>query len=348
MIDKGEFLAGDGQCDLFRLSCESGLTAWITTYGARLVALEVPRDSGAPVDVVLGYRTLEAYRADRAYHGAIVGRYANRIAGGRFVLGGREYRLDRNEGATTLHGGPNGFSSRIWQGVEIDERTLRLELGSRDGDGGFPGNLAVTATYKIGPPCTLRIDYAASTDADTVVNLSSHAYFNLAGEGAGRIDDHVLTIDADAILPIDDRLIPTGVALPVDGTPFDFRRPRRIGDGLDMVHPQLAIAGGFDHNFVLNGGTTDLPRRVARMDCAASGIGMEILTTEPGLQFYSGQQLGDPQPGKGGVPYTARGGLCLETQHFPDSPNQPGFPSTVLYAGQEFRSATLLRFGPAS
>jgi aldose 1-epimerase len=348
MIDKQEFLAGDRQCELYHLTCDSGLSAWITNYGARLVALEVPREDGLPVDVVLGYRTLEAYRADRAYHGAIVGRYANRIAGGRFVLGGREHHLDRNEGTTTLHGGPSGFSSRVWQGEQTGHRTLRLELQSPDGDGGFPGNLRVSATYTLEPAGALRVDYAATTDADTVVNLTSHAYFNLAGEGAGPVDDHVLTIEAAAILPVDSTLIPSGDELHVGGTPFDFRHPRRIGDGLQMAHPQLAVAGGYDHNFVLDGGKSETPRQVARLECGTSGIAMEILTTEPGLQFYSGHQLQDRQAGKRGNPYGARSGLCLETQHFPDSPNRAAFPSTVLRAGEQFRSASRLRFGRAS
>jgi aldose 1-epimerase len=314
----------------YTLRDQSGFAATIIQYGARLVALEVPVAAGAR-NVVLGHDRLEPYLADRACLGAVAGRYANRIAGGRFVLDGQEYHLARNEGPNTLHGGRVGFDQALWS-AETEGEHLRLTHISPDGDQGFPGRLTVVARYRL-LGTDLVIDYEATTDAPTVINLSNHSYFNLAG--AGTILDHTISIAADAMLPVDAALLPTGERRMVAGTPFDLRSPVRVGARIDAADPQLQLGHGFDHCFVLAESPRATPALAARLE--AEGIAMDVLTTEPGLQFYTGNGLG-------GTPFAWRTGLCLETQHFPDSPNRPEFPSTILRPTETFWSRTVFRF----
>ncbi len=314
----------------YTLRDSTGVSATILQYGARLAALEVPVAAGVR-NVTLGHDRLEPYLADAAHLGAIAGRYANRIAGGRFSLDGREHRLSVNNGGNTLHGGVDGFAARIWQ-AEPDGPDLLLSLVSPDGDQGFPGRLEVRVRYRLNGGA-LSIDYEATTDAPTVLNLTNHAYFNLAG--AGTVMDHAIAIAADRMLPVDAALIPTGAVVPVAGTPFDLREEVRIGARIGVDDAQLRLGGGFDHCFVLADAPRTTPRPAARV--SAEGIVMEVLTTEPAVQFYSGNFLG-------GEPFAWRTGLCLETQHFPDSPNQPAFPSTVLRPGVLFWSRTVYRF----
>jgi aldose 1-epimerase len=318
----------------FVIGSASGLSASIIEYGGRIVTLDVPT-AGGKRNVNLGFETLDGWLADTSHLGALTGRYANRIGGGRFVLDGTEYRLPLNNGTNTLHGGPGGFAYRVWAG-EPDGDALLLRLTSPDGDQGFPGKLDVQVRYAIEGDA-LAIDYIATTDAPTVLNLTNHAYFNLEGAGRPSVLDHVLEIPAETYTATDDTLIPTGEFAPVDGTPLDFRTPRRIGDRIDADYPALAIGGGYDQNFVLGSAPTATPRFAARV--TAGGIAMDVLTTEPGIQLYTGNWLG--------APYTRCGALCLETQHFADSPNRPEFPSVVLRPGAVFRSRTMYRFGPA-
>ena len=315
----------------FTLRDPGGLSATVIQYGARLTALEVPVAAGVR-NVTLGFDALAPYLADGAHLGAIAGRYANRIAGGRFVLDGREYRLSVNNGANTLHGGAVGFANVVWA-AEQEGETLLLRHVSPDGDQGFPGTLRADVRYRL-QGGDLVIDYEATTDAPTVLNLTNHAYFNLAG--AGTVMDHVISIAADRYLPVDAALIPTGELRPVAGTPLDLRQPTRIGARINADDPQLRLGGGYDHCFVLADAPHPAPQPAARLE--AEGIVMQVLTTEPAVQFYSGNFLS-------GQPFAWRTGLCLETQHFPDSPNQPGFPSTVLRPGSVYWSRTIYRFG---
>ena len=315
----------------FDLGGAEGLGASIVEYGGRIVTLDVPSASGRR-NVNLGFATLEEWLADRSHLGALTGRYANRINGGHFVLDGKEYRLPLNNGGNTLHGGPGGFAYRVWAG-EPDGEALVLRLSSPDGDQGFPGKLDVEVRYAIEGDA-LRIDYTATTDAPTVLNLTNHAYFNLEGAGHPSVLDHVLEIPADTYTATDDTLIPTGELAPVAGTPLDFRAPRRIGERIAADYPALKIGGGYDQNFVLGTAPTATPRFAGRV--TAGGIAMEVLTTEPGIQLYTGNWLG--------APFARHGALCLETQHFADSPNRPEFPSTVLRPGEVFRSRTVYRF----
>ncbi|GAB2912868.1 aldose epimerase family protein [Nonomuraea fastidiosa] len=290
------------------------LRAEVLTYGAIVRTLEV---SGR--NVVLGLDTLDDYRTRSRYFGAVVGRYGNRIAGGRFTLDGTEYRLPVNNGPNSLHGGTEGFDSKVWTIADRGDASVTLTLVSPDGDQGYPGTLTASVTYTLEDDA-LRIDYTAETDAPTVVNLTNHSYFNLKGVGEGDILDHVIRMEADHYLPVDADKIPTGELAPVKGTPFDFTEPHTVGERYD---------GAYDHCFVLNGGIT----------VAAGGLTMEVTTTEPGVQFYAGSMLDGVE-----TPYGPFAGLCLETQHFPDSPNQPQFPSTVLRPGERRTSTTTYRF----
>lgn len=317
----------------YTLRDPGGLTACVIQYGARLAALEVPVAAGVR-NVTLGFETLEPYLADGAHLGAVAGRYANRIAGGRFTLDGREYRLSVNNGNNTLHGGRVGFAHHVWQ-AEPDGESLLLTHVSPDGDQGFPGTLTTQVRYRLQGDA-LVIDYEARTDAPTVVNLTHHAYFNLAG--AGTVMDHAIAVAADRYLPVNADLIPTGELRPVAGTAFDLRRMTRIGDRIEADDAQLRLGGGFDHCFVLADAPHPAVQPAARVE--AEGIVMEVLTTEPAVQLYTGNFLS-------GQPFAWRTGLCLETQHFPDSPHHPAFPSTVLRPGQTFWSRTVYRFGAA-
>jgi aldose 1-epimerase len=318
----------------FTLGSSSGLSASILDYGGRIVTLDVPTADGKR-NVNLGFETMEAWLADRAHLGALTGRYANRIGGGRFVLDGTVYKLPLNNGTNTLHGGPVGFAYRAWT-AEQDGDALLLRLTSEAGDQGFPGKLSVEVRYAIEGDA-LALDYTARTDAPTVLNLTNHAYFNLEGAGRPSIFDHVLEIPAETFTATDATLIPTGELAPVAGTPLDFRTPRRLGDGIAADFGPVRIGGGYDQNFVLGAGPTVAPRFAAR--ATAGGLTMEVLTTEPGIQLYTGNFLG--------APFTRYGAFCLETQHFADSPNRPEFPSTVLRPGSVFKSRTIYRFAPA-
>ena len=363
---------------LFVLENGSGFSAAISDYGATLVRLFVPDRQGRSDDVVLGFDTVTDYVARSPYFGGMIGRFANRIAGGRFTLEGRAYTLATNntpgDRPCHLHGGVAGFDRRFWSAAPgttpAGEPSLRLSYRSPDGEEGYPGTLDVAVTYALGADRTLRIDTLATSDAPTILNLTNHSYFNLAGAGHPTILDHVLELQAPAFTPVDAGLIPTGVVAPVAGTPLDFTTPQRIGDRIDAPHDQLRFAGGYDHNFVLApsgrlaaassglafprsaagtiaSGTPIAPCPAARLLHPATGRVLEVLTTEPGLQFYSGNFLDGSFPAKAGRTYPHRSGLCLETQHFPDSPNQPTFPPTVLRPGETFRSSTLFRFSTA-
>jgi len=332
--------------DLYTLINPSGASAQITNYGGIVIALYVPDSAGVLGNIVLGHNDLDAYVAGKAYFGALVGRYANRIAHGRFSLQGAEYRLAANDGPHHLHGGRRGFDKALWRAAGAlgpDGPTLELRYVSDDGEEGYPGALEVVVTYTLTDDTALRIDYRAATDRDTVLNLSHHSYFNLFDAGASSILDHEMQIFADRYTPVDTELIPTGAIAAVHSTPLDFKRPRRIGADIDQDHQQLRAAGGYDHNFVLNGKPGGLVR-AARVRDPSSGRTMEVHTTQPGLQFYSGNFLDGSIVGRDGAVYGRRHGVCLEAQHFPDSPNKPHFPSTLLRPGQDYRHTTSYKF----
>lgn len=325
-----------------------GTTATVLTLGAILQSLSVPDRDGRMADIVLGFPTLAPYLLGNEYFGAIIGRFANRIADGRFSLDGREYALARNDGANALHGGIYGFDKCLWTITAIDPaQGVMLRLVSPDGDEGYPGELTVDVRYALDAAGALSIEYRAVTDRATVVNLTNHSYFNLAGEGSSPSAlEARLTIIADHYLPVDPALIPTGERRNVTGTPFDFRAPTPITDRVrDADDPQIAVAHGYDHNYVLRGGVTPVPRLAARLDDPASGRSLELLTTEPGLQLYSGNFLDGTAVGKRGTAYRRGDGVALEVQHFPDSPNQPAFPATRLDPGEFYRQTTIYRFG---
>jgi aldose 1-epimerase len=330
---------------LYTLTNSAGIEARITNFGGILVSLKVPDRRGKLADISLGFDTFEEYFRTRRYFGATVGRFANRIAKGQFSLDGSVYTLARNNGENSMHGGVHGFHKAVWQGRRVSENPPALELTYRakDGEEGYPGNVIVSVTYSLTANNELRIDYAASTDQATVINLTNHSFFNLAGQGSGDVLAHLVTIDADRFVPVDAGLIPTGELRPVAGTPFDFRKPVAAGARLRANDAQLQFAKGYDHTFVLN----HSPRRLAfaaRVADPESGRVMEVHTTEPGVQLYTANTLDGSEAGKGGKRYGPQSGLCLETQHFPDSPNHPEFPSTVLRPGAAFHSTTVFRF----
>jgi aldose 1-epimerase len=331
--------------DLFTLVNESGMEAKITNYGAIVVSLKVKGRDGQADDVVLGYDTLQEYIDNNPYFGAIVGRYGNRINRGQFSLDGVDYSLAINDGENHLHGGVRGFDKVVWDAEPInsEEPALKLSYLSRDDEEGYPGNLKVTVTYTLTRDNGLKIEYHALTDRATVLNLTHHSYFNLSGAGEETILDHILWINADKTTPVVKGLIPTGEFSDVTGTPFDFRKPTPIGKRIDEDDPQLALGPGYDHNWVLNGWDGSLKPAVTLYD-PRSGRFMEVLTTEPGMQFYSGNFLDGTVLGKGGKVYSFRSALCLEADHFPDSPNQPGFPSVVLRPGETYTQTTIYRF----
>lgn len=325
----------------YTLSGAGGLTLRVLTYGAIVQSLDVPDARGQLANVVLGFASLPGYLAGtKPYFGGLIGRFANRIAGGRFSLDGHDYEVDVNAAGSCLHGGGHGFDKRLWHAEPLSDDGLCLSLTSPDGDQGFPGRLNAEVTYRL-LERGVRIDYRATTDAPTVVNLTSHPYFNLAGEGSGPVETHTLVIDADEYTPVGGDLVPTGEVAPVAGTPLDFRRESAVGARLRDPHPQLLAARGFDHNYVLRG--TGL-RRCARVSDPASGRVLEVLTDQPGLQVYTGNALDGSLVGTGGRAYRQGDGLALETQHFPDSPNQPAFPSTVLRPGQSYATSTTWQF----
>jgi len=334
----------DGQpVDLYILTNKNGVEAAITNYGGTVVSLKVPDRSGKLDDVVLGYDKLEGYADGKAYIGATVGRYANRIAHATFTLDGTTYTLAKNDGDNHLHG---GFNKRVWSANDVSTSVgpaIELTYLSKDEEENFPGNLAVKVVYTLTDQNELRIDYSATTDKDTVINLTNHAYFNLAGQGNGDILQQQIMIRADRFTPIDATSIPTGELRSVKGTPFDFTSATAIGARIDQDDPQLKLGRGYDHNWVLNNGTTGSLALAAEAYDPHSGRVLEVLTTEPGIQLYTGNFL-DGIRGKDGKLYNRRYAFCLETQHFPDSPNKPNFPSAVLKAGRQFQSTTVYKF----
>jgi len=321
----------------------NGVVARVMTYGATMTDLIVPDRNGRMASVVLGFDRLDGYLGNEPYFGATVGRVANRIAGGTFELNGRTYRLATNNGPNHLHGGLRGFDKVVWRAepqANAGDPSVTFTYRSPDGEEGYPGNLSVSVTYTLTRQNEIRLDYSATTDTATPVNLTNHAYFNLAGEDSGTILDHDMTIAADEFTPVDATLIPTGQILPVRGTPMDFTTPTRIGARIDQVPGPPP--GGYDHNYVLRPHTELTP--AARLHDVKSGRVMDVLTTEPGVQFYSGNFLDGTIRGRSGVPYVKHAGLCLETQHFPDSVHRANFPSTILQPGQRFTSRTIYRF----
>ena len=330
--------------DAFTLKNGHGVEVRIITYGAAIASIKVPDRAGRFDDIVTGFDNLEGYLSRSRFFGAIAGRYANRIANARFTLDGKTYELAANNGKNHLHGGRRGFDKVVWQGTPFERDGnpgVTLTYVSPDGDEGYPGTLTVTVTYTLTASDELTLDYEATTDKATPVNLTNHSYFNLAGHGHGDILQHRLTIAADRYTPVDETLIPTGELAQVSGTPFDFRQPAAIGARIDADAEQIRRGKGYDHNFVLNGSGL---RKAARLVDPSSGRTLDVATTEPGLQFYSGNNL-DGAAGKNGHTYARRTSLCLETQHFPDSPNHATFPSTILRPGERFRSKTVFTFG---
>ena len=332
--------------DLYTLNNANGLEASITNYGGIVTSLKVPDRHGKVSDVVLGFDTFESYRGTHPYFGSLIGRYGNRIGKARFVLDGVEYSLAANNGENHLHGGFHGYDKVVWKAEIIeddDDPSLRLEYLSKDMEEGYPGSLSVEVEYRLTNDNGLRIDYRATTDKKTVVNLTHHSYFNLKDAGASDILGHELMIAGDRFTPVDEGLVPTGEVRSVEGTPLDFRQPAAIGARIGQDDPQLKFGGGYDHNWVLNSqdGSLALAGRVYE---PTTGRSMEVYTTEPGLQFYSGNFLDGSQVGKSGLGYGHRSGFCLETQHFPDSPNKPDFPSTVLDPGAEYTQTTIYKF----
>ncbi|WP_406179070.1 aldose epimerase family protein [Streptomyces sp. NBC_01006] len=338
----------EGPGERWRFGFPGRACAEVHTRGARLHSLILPDRWGHTADVVLAARDFGACEGSARYFGATVGRYANRIAGGRLVIDGVTHRLATQETGHTLHGGPDGFDQRVWgcEPFHSAHRTgVRLSLHSPDGDQGFPGALNVRVTYTLDRDDNLTLSYQAVADAPTIVNLTNHAYWNLEGEGRGNVLAHHLQVEAPLYTPVDGELIPDGPHRSVSGTPFDLRRPRRLSDVLTQTDAQLALAGGgFDHNWVLDGARRARPRKAAVLYAPASGRRMDVLTTEPGIQVYSAQGLTGDITGKGGRPYQAYAGVALETQHFPDSPNRPDHPTVLLRPGELYRSTTIHSF----
>jgi aldose 1-epimerase len=341
----------DGQTvEEYTLTNINQMEVKIITYGGILTSIRVPDRNGNMVNIALGFNNLTQYETQNPFFGAITGRYANRIAGGKFTLNDKTYNLEINDGSNSLHGGAKGFDKQVWSAKEIiqdGQSGLELSYLSADGEENYPGNLDVTITYLLTDNNEIRIDYTATTDAPTVVNLTNHSYFNLKGEGEGTIYDHIIMLNADGYTPTDVNLIPIGNIQPVDATPFDLRIPKVIGVGERSSHEQILTAKGYDHNFVLNrdsiaDGELGLAARVYE---PTFGRIMEVYTTEPGIQFYAGNFIDSTLVGTSGRLYRQSDGLALETQHFPDSPNQPQFPSTVLNPDETYRSTTVYKFG---
>ena len=337
--------------EVYTLTNKRGLKLRAMTYGAIVLSLETPDRDGRSADIVLGYNTLDEYLKDTPYFGAVVGRYGNRIAHGRFTLDGREYTLATNNDPggipCSLHGGLKGFDKVLWSGegrVVDGAQAVRFTYRSRDGEEGYPGNVEIRVTYVLNDDGEWRVHYSATTDKATPLNVTQHSYFNLKGEGNGDILDHELVLKASRFTPVNAGLIPTGELRPVAGTPFDFTKAHRIGERVGAEDQQLRFGGGYDHNWVLDSQDGSLAL-AAEVHEPASGRTMRVLTTEPGVQFYCGNFLDGKLTGKAGKPYPFRSGFCLETQHYPDSPNQPAFPDTILRPGEKWESTTVYQFG---
>ena len=343
-VEKGAFgqLPDGTAIESYTVYNSQGASAKLITYGATLTELHMPDKNGKMGDIVLGFDDIQGYLSQHPYFGATIGRYANRIAKGKFALDGKEYQLAINNAPNSLHGGAIGFNQRVWKAEEIKKSGgagVRFTYLSKDGEENYPGNLSVSVTYILSDTNELKIEYAAETDNDTVLNLTNHSYFNLSGSDTGDILKYVLYLNADKYTPVDSTLIPTGEIASVDGTPLDFRKPTPIGARI----AELKEIGGYDHNFVINGKAGTL-RIAGRVTDPESGRQMEVWTTEPGVQLYSAIHLNGTIKGKGGVAYGKYGAICLETQHFPDSPNHPNFPSAALKPGQHFHSETIYKF----
>jgi aldose 1-epimerase len=331
--------------EMFALTNANGVEIRAITYGAIITSLKAPDRAGKLTDVVLGFDSLDGYLKGHPYFGCVVGRYGNRIAKGQFTLDGQTYKLATNNGPNHLHGGNVGFDKFLWTAEPVKGRNaVAFSRMSPDDEEGYPGNLKVRVTYTLTDKNELIVDYHATTDKATPVNLTQHTYFNLAGHGSGDILGHVMMINANRYTPVDETLIPTGELAPVQRTPFDFRKPTPIGARIDGDHPQLKNGRGYDHNFVLNRQGSGL-RLAARVTEPKSGRTLEVRTHEPGVQFYTGNFLDGTLTGKDGAVYKHRTGFCLETQHFPDSPNKPNFPSTILKPGAEYNTQTVFTFG---
>jgi len=332
---------------LYTLTNKNGLKADFTNYGQRLIALNVPDKNGKMGDVVLGLSTLDDYmNGPKNNFGAVIGRYGNRIAKGKFSIKKTKYKLAKNNGDNHLHGGTTGFDAVIWKARQTASNQIEFTRVSPHMEEGYPGNLEVKVTYILSDKNELKISYEAVTDKTTIINLTNHSYFNLKGEGKGDVNDHVMMINASAYTPVDAGLIPIGTIDSVKGTPFDFTRPKTIRKDLDSNHAQMVIGGGYDHNFVLNQSPKNSEGLVlaARVTEPTSGRIMEVYTSEPGVQLYGGNFLNGSSIGKSGKPYLKRNAFCLETQHFPDSPNQKSFPSTLLEPGDKYKSTTVYKF----
>lgn len=329
---------------LYNLKNTNGLVAQITNLGGRVVSLFVPDKNGEFADVSLGFKTAQEYLdANSAFYGAAIGRYGNRIANGTFVIEEDTFKLALNNGPNALHGGPTGYFNRVWEANQINDSKLELHYLSQDMEEGYPGNLDIKIIYELTDSNALKIEYYANTDKATLVNLTNHTYFNLAGEGKGTINNHVLYINADAYTPVDSTLIPTGEIVTVENTPMDFRTPEAIGKRVDDEFEQLKFGNGYDHNWVLNTHENGLTH-AATLTEPESGRIMEVYTNEPGIQFYGGNFMDGTDMGKYGKSFDFREALCLETQHFPDSPNHPNFPSTLLNPGEEYYSICIYQF----
>jgi len=345
----GVFFSGSELCT-FTLRNQRGMRVVVSNLGASIVSLVTADSRGQFDDIVLGYHDLSSYFQDDNFFGCVLGRYANRIAKGQFSLGGRVYSLACNNGPNHLHGGDKGFNRSLWQGkIVAGEQGPALELSyvSPAGEEGYPGRLAITLTYSLSEDNEFTLSYRAHSDAETVINLSNHMYFNLAGSGAGGILDHQVFLNSDTYLPVSADMIPRGELASVLGA-FDFRQPRRLGDALAEKHPQIDIAAGFDHNWVLKKAASSEQRLAASVFEPSSGRTMDVFTDQPGVQFYTGNHIADTHLGRQGQPYSPRDGFCLETQNFPDSPNQAHFPSCTLKAGEMYETSTRYRFGVKS
>jgi aldose 1-epimerase len=333
---------------LFTLKNSNGMVAQITNFGAKIVSIYVPDRKGSFADVVLGYESIEEYIEGNAYFGAICGRYANRIANGKFIIEGKTYQLPINNGPNSLHGGPEGFNNQVFEAKGVDKakngETVEMLYVSKDGEMGYPGTLVVKITYTLTDKNELTLDFKATTDKATHVNICGHSYFNLAGEGKGDILEHVLNIDSDKFTPVSETLIPTGELRPVAGTPMDFTKPKAIGRNIDENYDQLGFGKGYDHNWILNKKKPGELSLAATCYESKSGRVMEVHTTQPGVQLYTANWLDGSDKGKGGKAYLMRSAFCLETQNFPDSPNKPGFPSTLLKPGETYKHSCVYKF----
>lgn len=331
--------------DLYLLTNKHNMSVFITNYGGRIVSVNVPNKSGTTTDVVLGYDSLNHYfNRKENFFGALIGRYGNRIAKGKFQLDGKAYQLAINNAPNALHGGPTGFHDRVWDAKQLNDQTLELSYLSKDGEEGYPGNLSVKVVYHLTEENSIEISYNATTDKKTVLNLTNHSYFNLSGAGSGTINDHLLTINADKFTPVDSTLIPTGVLDNVAGTAFDFRKAKAIGDSVNSLSEQIKNGKGYDHNFVLNRKTATDLELAATVFSTVTGIKLEVMTQEPGIQFYGGNFLDSSLLGKKNLHYSYRTAFCLETQHFPNAPNQSNFASTVLESGKTYTTKTIYKF----